>query len=468
MVTVWKKSQPMMLNKLHSARGSNLSPSLRTWVAICLVAITCLMLAPKAQAEDWVYTARPGDTLWDISKDYLKSVNFWPRLQQYNNIDNAKQIPPGTRIRAPLEWLKIPPSPAQATNVIGPVNITLTNESPAALAEGMQLPAGSIIETGAGASVTVNFADGSSLLLQENSQLILDALSVHEGTGFVDTRMRLQKGRVDTKVIPFKSPGGRYEITTPAAVAAVRGTQFRVSADANKSVMRSEVLRGKVAVEGAGVTQLVNAGFGTVAEAGKPPSPPRKLLSAPNLLDLPETLKQVPITFDWPALEDAVSYRAQIASDHNFTALQKDSSFDTAQASWPELQDGDYVLRVRAVDELGLEGLNAMHRFTVATLLSPPYATIPPDGTMQAVGWMPTFQWRVVEGASEYRFQLARQISFGTPEIDVTITGTEYTPEHDLAPGRYYWRLASHNSRGDESEFGPGYGFTIFPASNDR
>lgn len=458
----------MSPNKLYPIQSATLTHSYRTWITACCFALICLILAPKAEAEDWVYTTRPGDTLWDISKDYLKSVNYWPRLQKYNNIGNAKQIPPGTRIRAPLEWLKTPPSPAEASKVIGPVNITLADDKPIPLTEGMKLPAGSIIETGPGASVTVNFADGSSLLLQEKSQLILDALSAHGGTGIVDTRMRLQKGRVDTKVIPFKAPGGRYEITTPAAVAAVRGTQFRVSADQNKALMRSEVLRGKVAVEGAGVTQMVSGGFGTLAEAGKPPLPPRKLLSQPDLSALPEELKQVPITFAWPALEGAVSYRAQLASDNNFDALLQDSTFTSAQASWPELADGDYVLRVRAVDELGLEGLNAIHSFTLATRLSPPFATTPPDGMMQVTGWPPTFNWRIVNGASAYRFQLARQINFGTPEIDVVVSETEYTPEHDLAPGRYYWRLASQNSRGDESEFGPGYGFTILPSSHGR
>ncbi len=458
----------MNLVKQHPAQITALAHSYPAWITLCCVALICLMLAPKAQAEDWIYTTRPGDTLWDISKDYLKSANYWQRLQQYNNITNAKQIPPGTRIRAPLEWLKTPPSPAQAVKVSGPASITLVDGKPTALTEGMMLPAGSIIETGAGASVTLNFSDGSTLLLQEQSQLILDSLSTYRDTGMVDTRMRLQKGRVDTKVIPFKAPGGRYEITTPAAVAAVRGTQFRVSADENKALMRSEVIRGKVVVEGAGVSQEVNGGFGTVAEAGKAPLPPRKLLSEPNLFDLPEELKQVPVTFSWPALEGAVNYRAQLASDRNFDALLQDTVFSSPQASWPELKDGDYVLRVRAVDELGLEGLNASHSFTLATRLSPPYTTTPPDGMMQAAGWPPTFKWRIVAGASAYRFQLAKQIEFGSPVIDAIISETEYTPEHDLAPGRYYWRLASQNSRGDESEFGPGYGFTILPLSSGR
>ncbi len=451
-----KPHQPLIRPDFGSIR------SYPRWFALCCFALIWLALAPTVLADDWVYTTRPGDTLWGISKDYLKGPNYWPRLQKYNNIDNAKQMPPGTRISAPLEWLKSPPAPAQAVKVVGPVSITLAgDDTSSALTDGMSLPAGSVIETGAGASVTLGFADGSTLLLQEHSQLILDSFSAFRDTGMVDTRMRLQKGRVDTKVIPFKAPGGRYEITTPAAVAAVRGTQFRVSAEQDKAVMRSEVIRGEVAVEGAGVTQTLSGGFGTLAEAGKAPLPPRKLLSAPMLANLPQQLKQVPVIFDWQALEGAVRYRAQLANDANFESLLHDSLFSTPQATWPNLEDGDYVLRVRAVDELGLEGFDASHSFNLATRLSAPYATIPPDGMSQIAGPPPTFQWRTVNGAMAYRFQLAKQINFGAPLIDVVVEGTEYTPEVEFEPGRYYWRLATRNSRGTESDPGPGRGFNI-------
>ncbi len=72
-------------------------------------------------AEEWNYTTRPGDTLWDISKKYLKNPNDWNKLQKHNAIDIAKRLSPGTRLRIPIEWLKDIVSPAIVVNISGKV-----------------------------------------------------------------------------------------------------------------------------------------------------------------------------------------------------------------------------------------------------------------------------------------------------------------------------------------------------------
>ena len=64
----------------------------------------------QAADEDWVYTTRPGDTLWDISKTYLVGVEYWPKVQKYNAIKNPKLLPPGSRLLIPVSWLKQQPS----------------------------------------------------------------------------------------------------------------------------------------------------------------------------------------------------------------------------------------------------------------------------------------------------------------------------------------------------------------------
>lgn len=432
-----------------------------------LLALLLLLPLQPALAEDWVYTTRPGDTLWDISRDYLKGVEYWQRLQEYNNIANAKQILPGTRIQAPLAWLKQPPAPAQTVSVVGAVTLRQgVGEAATPLNAEMALPVGSIIETGADASVTLRFADGSLLLIQAHSRVILDSLSAHGESGIVDTRLRLQKGRADTKAIPFKAPGSRYEITTPAAVAAVRGTEFRVNADPDQSLMRSEVLKGQVAVSAVGVTQAVGAGFGTVAEAGKAPLAPRPLLAAPDLLDLPRKVQQIPLRFSWPALDEAQRYRAQLAADAEFQAVLRDKVTAQPEVQWTELPDAEYFLRVRAIDALGLEGRDGFHRFSLETELAAPFATTPPQGSLLPAGSMPSFAWRKVQGASGYRFQLAQGLSFGKPLIDVEVETTSYTPAQPLPAGRYYWRLASRNARGQESAFGPGQPLIVLPGAS--
>jgi hypothetical protein len=71
----------------------------------------CFILSSSAQdkkdSED-VYTIKQGDTLWDISSNFLKNPFLWPKLWQRNpNITNPHWIYPGQSIRiSPPEDLK--------------------------------------------------------------------------------------------------------------------------------------------------------------------------------------------------------------------------------------------------------------------------------------------------------------------------------------------------------------------------
>ncbi|PZQ20029.1 MAG: hypothetical protein DI562_22475, partial [Stenotrophomonas acidaminiphila] len=53
----------------------------------------------SAQAQEWVYRVRPGDTLWDVTGTYLKPSIPWQRLQEHNGIANPYQLPPGSSLR---------------------------------------------------------------------------------------------------------------------------------------------------------------------------------------------------------------------------------------------------------------------------------------------------------------------------------------------------------------------------------
>lgn len=35
-----------------------------------------LLVATVAQAQEWLYTVRPGDNIWNITADYLSSMNY--------------------------------------------------------------------------------------------------------------------------------------------------------------------------------------------------------------------------------------------------------------------------------------------------------------------------------------------------------------------------------------------------------
>ena len=200
------------------------------FLLLLVIAGSLCLMTTRAQAEDWIYTTRPGDTLWDISQKYLKSVNYWSRLQQLNNVDVAKQLAPGTKLRMPLSWLKSFAAPANLVSYSGEVQLrTAGTDSALAVSGKQKINIGDTLITSNNGSALIQFADGSTLLLQKNSEVKFNTLSSFGDTGMVDTQLRLQQGRIETRVKPLRNPDSRFEITTPAAVAAVRGTEFRVS-----------------------------------------------------------------------------------------------------------------------------------------------------------------------------------------------------------------------------------------------
>lgn len=414
-----------------------------------------LLAAASSYSQEWIYAVRPGDNLWELSRRYLKQVSRWADLQELNKIADPQRIPPGTLIRVPIAWLKHQPVPARVVDVRGSVEVTANpHRPPQRLIPGAELHAGACIETDTNSSATIQFADQSLLLIQADSVLVLDTLSAFGQTGMVDTRARLRQGRGESQVVPSKGPASRYQITTPAAVTAVRGTSFRVATTARSDTTRAEVIEGRVEVEGGGVRRLVAAGFGVVAEVGKPPSKPRKLLLPPELGRLPSTVKRLPVAFQWPPVAEARAYRAQIFADATFQSLLLEQHIGRPRVKWDVLPDGDYVLRVRGIDDMGLEGLDAAHRFMLDTGPKPPLPLKPSDGvTLRTL--TPQFSWAAPTSAASVRLQLARDASFNDIVLELTgYASASVRPPEALSPGLHYWRLASQRANGDAGPFG--------------
>ena len=430
--------------------------------------MVCLVLAlawnpVHAETQHWVYTVRPGDNIWDLTKRYCTSVLHWKRIQRLNNVRLDRQIPPGTKLRFPLDILKYQPATALVTQVQGTAQLIRTGGKPAVpLVAKTALRSGDRIVTAAGANVTLQFADGSELLVLEDSEVVMDTLSAWSTTGMVDTRVRLQGGRVDTRVKPGQGPGSRYHIITPAAVAAVRGTRFRVAADKQQPLSRSEVTAGTVNVGAAGSSQDIPAGFGLVSESGKPPQPPRQLLPAPDLTATATLYRNLPLQFSWSPLPGAQGYRLQIAPNQKFETLIVDKSAGQPGAQWADLPDGHYALRVRGIDDVGLEGLDAVGVFEVDARPFAPRPAGMGGGTLIRES-TPGFSWEAVEGIKSYRFELARDAAFTqmVTSRQTDSAGTGLTEA--LQPGGYHWRVASVDPDGDQGPFSQTQHFSFRP-----
>jgi hypothetical protein len=349
-----------------------------------LLVLCCLSLALPGSADEtyWEYTFRPGDTLWDIAREHTRDVNNWSAIQRINGIDQDRQVKPGTRIKIPVSMLKRPPKPVVVLVARGSPILVRANGEELEISTGSKIFSGDSIITGPAQSLQLRMADGSMLEILENSEIHFDKLSYHEETGMVDTRMRLPRGRVNSRVEKLRA-NSRYQIQTPAAITAVRGTAYRIASDPG-GISRTEVTEGAVVVSAGDITRAVEEGFGLVAERGKPLPEPTRLLAPPPLSDnLASAGAGLELT--WQADPGAVSYRYRVATDATFGAIVERRATEKPRLQLAVLEPGRYFVGIRAIDRNRLEGMESVKSFTIVAPQPQPQPQPRPDTSLEEI-----------------------------------------------------------------------------------
>lgn len=425
------------------------------------IAAILLGLSFSAVAADVSYIVRTGDNSWSISTRYLHSISLWPKLVKYNRITQARRIPPGTVLRIPETWLAQRSAPATALAVEGKVKLIDSRGDETLLKAGDRIPVGSILRAGAEDNVSLRLMDDSRVLMKGDSEVKLEthAERLHGNSRII--LIDLRRGALENQVEKASASGGRFEIRTPAAVAAVRGTTFRVTANAEKTT--AEVILGAVNLGNeAGVVEL-GAGFATSATPNAAPAAIRPLPPAPDLSGLPQRIERVPADLPMPTQAGATAYRTQIAADDQFITLLFDQTSGIPVARVRDLPDGDYELRVRVVDARGIEGFDARHRLTIDARPEPPFLIAPRDGAKLAET-KPGFAWTRRQESATYRFQLARDAAFGNPLLDLRdVAGEKFSVADELPAGEYFWRIAAMNPLEGQGPFGSPQSFRRVP-----
>ena len=437
--------------------------------SLCLFFVYLIGLSQSVFADEsspeWRYSARPGDNLIQFANRYLLNPNDWRVLQKLNAIKNPNKLQIGQVVRVPLMLVKQAPAPAEVVLVSGQAGVVNADKVMQTVTVGQQLHAGAELITAQNSRLDVRFADGSVVTMQSNSTMKLDTLSMYSGGGMVDTKLRLQQGKVEVAANPKHVPGNQLQIMTPSAVAAVRGTHFRVSTDAES--IKQETLDGNVALSAAGAEVAVKKGFGSLSEGGAPPLPPILLLAAPNTKILPSKLDALPLTFNMPAQDGAVAWVGQISVDAQFkTVLAENVSQGTAltfanKPGFANIPDGQYYLKVRARDKKGLEGYDAVHAFD---LNAQPFAPsiVKPNEAETLREASPQLAWTAVEQAKNYRVEIAQDADFINIVDSREVNTNAYKPEKSLTPGQYFWRLSSLDGD-DKGPYGKVHHFSYKP-----
>jgi hypothetical protein len=416
-------------------------------------------VAATAGEPQFVYRFRPRDTLIQLSQRLLLQPGRWPELQRLNGIRDPFSIAPDTALRIPYSWLKLSPDTAVVQNVTGSVT-----RDGVPIAQGDVLTQGMRIETAADSSVSILFADQSVVTLHRSSVLHLERLQRVEGVSDGHSaELRLDSGRTETAVKP-KRDMGRFEIVTPVAISAVRGTQFRTGFDAANNRATTETLEGTVGVAASLGSAAVGAGFGTRVESGGSVLAPVPLLPAPDLASLPALNTRPRLHVEFPPVAQAASYRMQLAIDADFRAVQKDESSPLPVFDLPMSSDAGYWLRVRAIDSLGIEGRDATRAFTQHVLPIAPVALAPATGARLYTSDI-TLQWSAQPATVRYHLQVARDPQFGEVITDRQIESGVTATLADMTPGAYYWRVSGVNASGESGDWSESGRFLRRPAT---
>jgi hypothetical protein len=431
-----------------------------------IVTSMALMLLPglawsqaAAPEGEFVYHARLHDTLIGISRRLLIEPRRWPEVQTRNSIADPRHIPLGNEIRIPYAWLRLGLDTATVMAVSGDVR-----EGGRSVSRAQAISEGSRLETGQDGSVTLVLADGSVLTLQKLSVLTLEEMRRVTGSDTAhDTRFKLESGRLQTRVKPHGDVG-RFEILTPVAVSAVRGTEFRGAFEPGAGNATTETLEGSVAVTASGTVVSVPADFGTRVEHNAAPLPPVRLLPAPDLQAIPGTHNASRLQLKWPEVPQATRYRLQLAPDAEFQSFLADADLDAPQVDLPAPPDGNYWLRVRAIDGLGLEGHDAVRSLVQHQLPAAPAPVTPIPGA-SVIGDSAGLGWSAIGPEVHYRVQIAQDAQFTQMFLDRdTAQATHVDVEHVL-PGRYFWRVCATDNRGESGDWSPTQEFTQRRAS---
>jgi hypothetical protein len=132
-----------------------------------------------------------------------------------------------------------------------------------------------VIQTDKESRTKAFFQDDSVLTVGENSRVEITEYIYDPDANVRRSVVKVMQGQVRALVSKvFKSNGSRFEVHTPSAVAAARGTYFTVWHENGQSGIINVGESGRVDFTAGGVTVAVDPGQFSLAEHGQAPSLP--------------------------------------------------------------------------------------------------------------------------------------------------------------------------------------------------
>jgi len=367
-----------------------------------------------AYAEDWVYTIKAGDTIWQLTSDKLVDRHAWKAMLEKNGIKVPKKLVPGTKIYFPMELVKKQDSSARVINVHGHAQLFIASSSKTVpLKPGMRLSSGDRVTTDSVGSILLLLADNSQVIIKANSDISLRHIELlgDANSRTLNFDAKLKQGEIEMNANPEEHlDDSRYLIETPIANTAVRGTEFYVQSELEKS--RMGVYQGQVDVANESGNVTLPQGYATLVEQGKAPIDPVALLKPPQI-EVADTIHYLPqrVHLSVKTSNTEQLYRTQVSTTNDFMDIiydevAKDFVLDK------RFQSGSYYLKIRALDANGIEGESIEKPIVIDLLPLAPLILKPADNVSQQYVGQSSFSWSNAEYADSYLFEVAKDSEF--------------------------------------------------------
>ncbi|WP_417548123.1 FecR domain-containing protein [Marinobacter segnicrescens] len=391
-------------------------------------------------SSEWTYTLKPGESFDRVARELLRADVSGRQLASYNGASSSSHFRQGDRVRIPIAWLRQQPVPARVIAVSGHAQVrSSSGGSLRRLGGGDIIRAGDTIITRDGV-VSVELADGSSVRINPSSSVVFNRLTRYGRTGMTDTRMRLERGGLSNRVNPLIEEGARFEIETPSAIAAVRGTAFSLQTDRQGSHL--QVTEGRVEFGRPGATREIPAGFAaSVSSSGPTDLVIRRLPPAPKLAELPGTLTSLPGTISWqPGSGDR--YQVDIVDDESGQWVRREQVRGN-QLTLTDLDNGNYRLEIASLSAGGTQGMPASANLQV-DLSARAAELVEPAANARLDTDLPRFRWRYQGDSERARVEIAQDPDFTNLAANSDWSQREIaTPDRSLDAGAYYWRVVT-------------------------
>lgn len=397
---------------------------------------------PSSKADLVQLTIAKGDYLINICKQYLDTGNRWKEIARINRLNDPRKLQPGAKIMVPVAYLKGMPLDGRVTFVQGEAKGQIGGPGAwAVLKVGDPIPPKSQLKTGNESALEVTYEDGTVFFLRSDTEVgVLKAQKTLSSLQLRD--LYLSAGRVVSKVREATGESSRFKVHTPAAIASVRGTEFRVAVNEAQQTF-TEVTENRVTVDAADKSVELAQGEGTMVKKGEPPLPPRKLLAPPSPVGLKPIYNTAPAIV-FTRIDDAQAYRVMAAKDKEGKHLLREKIIKTNETfKIAGLADGAYYLLMLSIDPIGLEGLSSIaYPFTIRVNPLPPITQSPREGA-KIKGKSVTFQWLSVSDAVRYHVQIGEDREFSKIAVNKTDLTSSSFKADTLEYKPYYFRISS-------------------------